>query len=79
MVLNKLTIELVPVYKPNAGQYEGKAEFTDAAGNVQLKLTHEMCDRIFLICADGILSVAKEAAANLTCNVIEHRKELETA
>jgi hypothetical protein len=36
-----------------------------------------MCDRIFLICADGVLSVAKEAAANLTCNVVEHRKELE--
>jgi hypothetical protein len=77
MVLNKLKIELAASYKPNAGQYEGVAEFTDAAGNVQLKLTPEMCDRIFMICADGILTVAKEAAANLTCNVIEHKAALD--
>lgn len=79
MVLKELKIAMVPSYKPNAGQYERAAEFSDQAGNVVLKLTPEMCDQIFLICADGILTVAKEAAANLTCNVIEHRKALEGA
>jgi len=77
MVLKELKIAMIPSYRENAGQYEGMAEFTDASGNVALKLTPEMCDQIFLICAEGILTVAKEAAANLVCNVIEHRKELE--
>lgn len=77
MILTRQKIERAASWKPNAGQYEGVAEFADDAGNVALKLTPEMCDRIFLICADGILNVAKEAAANLTCNVIEHRAALE--
>lgn len=76
MVLKELRIAMAPSYKPNAGQYVGTAEFTDAAGNVTLKLTPAMCDKIFIICADGILSVAQEAAMNLTCNVIEHQKAL---
>lgn len=77
MVLKELKIAMIPNYRPNAGQYEGAAEFTNEAGNVTLKLTPEMCDKIFIICADGILIVAQEAAMNLTCNVIEHRKALE--
>jgi len=76
MILKELKITIIPSYRPNAGQYEGVAEFTDEAGNVALKLTPEMCDKIFILCADGILNVAKEAAANLTCNVIEHQKVL---
>ena len=76
MVLKELKIAIVPSYRPNAGQYEGVAEFTDAAGNVALKLTPEMCSKIFVICAEGILSVAQEAAMNLTCNVLEHQKAL---
>ncbi len=77
MILKLLKIELIPSYRENGGQYEGKAEFIGGAGNVELKLTPSMCDKIFVICADGILTVAKEAANNLTCNVIEQRKELE--
>lgn len=77
MVLKELKIEMIPSYRPNAGQYEGAAKFTNEAGDVTLRLTPEMCDKIFIICADGILSVAQEAAKNLTCNVIEHRKEIE--
>lgn len=79
MVLKELKIAMIPSYRPNAGQYEGVAEFTDKAGNVALKLTPEMCDEIFVICADGILKVAQEAAMNLTCNVIEHQKALSEA
>jgi hypothetical protein len=76
MILKELRIGMIPSYRPNAGNYEGVAEFTDEAGNVALKLTPEMCDKIFVICADGILSVAQDAARNLTCNIIEHQKAL---
>lgn len=79
MVLKELRIALVPSYRPNAGQYEGVAEFTDEAGTIALKLTPEQCDKIFVICADGILKVAQEAAQNLTCNVLEHQKALSEA
>lgn len=79
MVLKELKIAMVPSYRPNAGQYEGVAAFTDEAGDVALKLTPEMCNKIFVICADGILSVAQEAAMNLTCNVLEHQKAISEA
>lgn len=76
MVLVELRIKQIPSYRENAGQYEGKAEFTDRAGDVALNLTPEMCNQIFAVCADAILRTAQEAAANLTCNVIEHQKAL---
>ena len=78
MILKELKISMIPSYKENAGQYEGVAEFTGKLGKVALTLTPEMCDTIFVVCADSILSVAKEAAANLTCNIIEHQKALKT-
>ena len=76
MVLKELKISVIPSYRDNAGQYEGIAEFTDKLGKIALNLTPEMCDKIFVVCAEGILIVAKEAAMNLTCNVIEHQKAL---
>jgi len=79
MILQKIGIAIVPSYKPNAGEYEGTAEFSGDSGSVALKLTPAMCNKIFMICADGILNTAKEAAENLTCNVIEHRKAIEAA
>jgi hypothetical protein len=78
MVLTKLQIEKKR-YGPNEGKYAGVAQFTGTAGDVVLNLTPEMCDKIFLVCADGIMGTAKEAAENLTCNVIEHRAALEGA
>lgn len=76
MILQKLEIEVVPSYRANAGQYEGKAVFAGDAGAVSLKLTPALCDKMFVICAEGILGVAKEAATALTCNMIEHQKQL---
>lgn len=78
MILTKLRIDKKQ-YGQDEGKYTGVAQFTGNAGDVALNLTPEMCDRIFLVCADGIIETAKEAAANLTCNVIEHRKALEGA
>lgn len=78
MILTKQQIEKKR-YSPGEGKYAGVAQFAGKAGDVALNLTPEMCDKIFLVCADGIMETAKEAAANLTCNVIEHRKSLEGA
>lgn len=76
MVLKELKIGMIPSYRPNAGQYEGSVEFIDDVGNIALKLTPELCEKIFVICADGILDVAKEAATNLTRNVLEHKNTI---
>ena len=77
MILQDLKIAVIPSYKDNAGQYEGKATFRGKAGDVSLTLTPDHCNQIFKVCADGILDTAKEAAHELTCNVIEHQKALE--
>ncbi len=77
MILKELHIEQIPSYKDNAGQYEGSVKFTGGGGDVLLRLTPEQCNQIFRICADGILATAREAAENLTCNVLEHQKLLE--
>lgn len=78
MILTKLQIEKKR-YGEDVGKYVGVAQFAGKAGDVALNLTPEMCDKIFLVCADGIMETAKEAATLLTCNVIEHRKALEGA
>ena len=75
MVLQKLVIEMGR-YGPNKGKYEGVACFDGESGDVALKLTPALCEKIFVVCAEGILTVAKEAAANLTCAVIEHQKAI---
>lgn len=64
-------------YGRDKGKYTGKAEFTDKAGDVALNLNEEACEKIFAICADGVISVAKEAATNLVCNVIEYKDILD--
>ena len=79
MILQNINIAIIPSYRPNAGEYEGVAEFAGETGSVQLNLTPEMCNKIFMVCADGILATAKEAAENMTCNIIEHRKAIEAA
>lgn len=76
MILQKLEIEYQR-WGDQKGKHAGTARFDSECGNVTLNLTPEMCNKIFLICADGILNVAKEAAANMTCHIIEHTKELE--
>lgn len=75
MKLTDLRISL-KTFGRDEGKYNGKAEFSNSNGDVAIKLTPEMCDKIFMVCADGIVDVAKEAAANLTCNVIEHKESL---
>ena len=76
MILKKLEIELQG-YGEFKGQYIGTARFNGEQGSVALNLTPEHCQRIFKVCADSIVEVAKDAAHNLTCSVIEHGKALE--
>ena len=76
MYLKKLEIELGR-YGKDKGKYTGRAIFDNELGVVSLNLTPEMCDEIFKVCADGIITTAKEAANNLTCAVIEHQEKLE--
>lgn len=70
MKLKKLEIELV-AWGEKKGQYIGLARFLGDAGDVDLKLGNEHCLRIFDICAEGLVDVARDAAKMLTSEVIE--------
>lgn len=73
MILKKLQIELKE-YGPDKGKHTGAATFTGELGEVTLKLSSEHIERIFHLCADGIIAVAKDAAKAMTCEVIQHRE-----
>ncbi len=76
MILEKLEIELQR-WGADKGKHTGHVVFSGDGGKVSLSLTPDLCDKMFLICAEGIEATAKEAARNLTCAVIDHRKLLE--
>jgi len=61
MRLTRLEIKL-NVYGENEGKYTGVAQFTGDAGSVALNLNQHHCEQMFLVCADGIVDVAKAAA-----------------
>lgn len=77
MKLTELRIKLND-YGRDKGKYTGKAEFTNSDGDIAIKLNSEMCEKIFIVCSEGIIDVAQEAARNLTCNIIEHKQALES-
>ncbi len=76
MNLLKLEIER-ELWGTNKGQYVGEIQFDNELGLVAIKITPEICDELFKICADGIIDTAKLAAKELTCTIIEHQKRLE--
>lgn len=65
MQLQKLEIEREWRSGPNKGQHVGKIVFDGEAGEVLLKLTPELCHRMFLLVAEGVIGTAKEAASAL--------------
>ena len=69
--MNLVDLRIEKKYK--AG-YEGKATFSCELGRVSLKLNQSHIDKIFKVCATSIEQVAKHAASELTCHVIEHKK-----
>ena len=68
MKLTELRIRLKD-YGKDAGKYVGKAEFTNKDGDIAINLTAEMCDKMFIICSEAIVDVAKEAAQNWSSRV----------
>lgn len=69
MQLKKLELERVQwsTVKEDVGKVMGKIVFDGELGEVHLKLNNELCHRLFLVCAEGIVGVAKEAATALVC------------
>lgn len=76
MKLTDLKIELNR-WGDDKGQYKGTAVFEGGNGEVRLKLTPEMVDKIFLIAADAIIDQAREAARAMTSQVIEQKVEIQ--
>ncbi len=67
MQLKKMTLERCDWthYKERFGKVEGTIVFDGEMGEVQLKLNPDLCHKLFLLCAEGIVGVAKEAATAL--------------
>lgn len=61
MRLLKLQIEL-QTYGPNKGTFEGEATFRGENGKITLNLNEHHIEQMLLVCADGIVDVAKAAA-----------------
>ena len=75
MKLQRLEIKRI-TYGDDAGSFEGKMSFDNEFGSIAVKLSSAQCDKLFKVCADGIIETAKEAARELTISVIEHDKTL---
>ena len=75
MILDELKIERIR-YGHHQGKHRGNIRFSNDSGEVSLKLNQELCNKIFEICAEGLIETAKEAANNMTCEIIEHNKLL---
>lgn len=53
----------------DTGKFFGRVSFDNKEGSIDLVLTPEHCEKIFDVCADGILQVAKGAAHNLRISI----------
>jgi len=51
----------------------GSISFSSDKGRINLRLNEGHINKIFEIVADTMIEVAKEAAKELTCNIIEHK------
>ena len=60
------------------GELQGSVSFGNDRGRINLQLTEEHINRIFEVVADSMIEVAKEAAQELTCNIIEHKASIES-
>lgn len=61
MKLLKLTIER-HTWGENQGKFHGEATFTGESGKISLNLNDHHIEQLLLVCADGIVDVAKAAA-----------------
>ena len=59
------------------GELKGSVCFSNEKGRIQLKLKPEHINKIFEVVADTMIETAREAAQELTCNIIEHKASLE--
>ena len=75
MKLKNLSVER-KWFGKDKGKLVGAAEFDNELGSVALVLSPEQCDEIFRVCAEGVMTVAKTAAQELSCAVIEHQEKL---
>jgi hypothetical protein len=63
-------------FGPSRGNLKGSIIFSGDDARINLKLNQSHIDKIFQIVADTMIEVAKEAAQELTVNIIEHKDAL---
>lgn len=70
MVFRELKIERES-WGEKKGQYTGAIRYSGEAANIELKINDEQIQSIFAIVADRMIEVSKEAAEELTCDIIQ--------
>jgi hypothetical protein len=60
------------------GELKGSVSFGNDRGRINLQLTQEHINKIFEVVADTMIETAKDAARELTCNIIEHKASIES-
>lgn len=69
MILKTLTITRV-MWGERQGQLEGEVTFTNPKGEIKALLTDEQLPGIVALCAEALVSSAKEAASIMTSDII---------
>lgn len=73
--LTNLNIRFSTYPKPE--HYEGRIEYTDAAGGskVELYLTEKQIDGLFPVCADALINMSQQAADVLRSAIVQKKEE----
>ena len=56
---------------PLKGKYKGTVTFLNNQGTVAIVLSHEASQKILDLCAEALVTQAKEVAQNLTAAIVE--------
>ena len=56
--------------------YRGEVEYKGKNGSIELNLGEDQINKMFELFADFLVEASREAADNLTANIIEHKETL---
>lgn len=69
MKLKKLTIEVIPSYRTNGGQYEGEISYEGECGTVDMKLSPGVSDALLICIGEVITKFAAESAKQIEVSI----------
>lgn len=69
MQLKELNIGLIPSYRSDAGNYEGKIKFVGETGEIVINIDHKFSQEILAVAAESLARSSKELAERMTAEV----------